>query len=533
MSNVADALARRLAQHGVKRIWGVPGGDCSLDILDAAARHGIHYVLTRTEGGAAMMAMADAQITGAPGVLLTTRGPGLANAANGIACASLDRVPLLVLADGHETDMGHVSHQRYDQMAMLAPLVKASSVLESGDPLAELDRMMGLAMAGPAGPVYLEMVGQRLRAPFVGAERPIPAPILPPPPDDAALAQARAVLGRAKRPIIIAGLQARDDAAAAGLRWLAGQWEAPVLATCMGKGALSDTHEWALGPFISGAAEDPMLRAADCIVLYGADPIEFMPKAWAYAGTPVVEFTTHAHGRSYLVAQAQVVGDLGQTAMMLEDAVAPGGWSLEQVAEARAAMRALARSPGQGIAPHQVVEAAMAAAPDNTRVTADAGAHILPAVALWPTRQPKDFFITRGLATMAYALPNAIGAALADPSRPVLAFSGDGGVMMGAGEIGTAVQEAANVKLVVFNDASIALIEVKQRRRQFPLNGMRYPPTDFAAVARGFGCTGIRVERLEDLEPAIARAFATPGPVVIDVAVDGQAYHALVPQLRG
>ncbi len=533
MSNVADAIVKRLAQHGVKRIWGVPGGDCSLDILDAAARHGIHYVLTRTESGAAMMAMADAQVTGAPGVLLTTRGPGLTNGTNGIACASLDRVPLLVLADGHETDMGHVSHQRYDQMALMAPLVKASSVLESGDPVAELDRLMASAMAGPAGPVYLEMVGQRLRAPFTAVDRPLPAPPRPPAPEEAALAAARAVLGKARRPIIIAGLQARDEAAAAGLRWLASQWEAPVLATCMGKGALSDTHEWALGPFISGAAEDTMLRQADCILLYGADPIEFMPKPWAYASTPVVELTAHTHARPYLTPQAQVVGDLSEAAMALEDAVAPGHWAPEQVADARETMRALARTTSSGIAPHQVVEAAMQAAPDGTRVTVDAGAHILPAVALWPARQALDFFITRGLATMAYALPNAIGAALADPSKPVLAFTGDGGLMMGAGELGTAVQEGANVKVVVFNDASIALIEVKQRRRQFPLHGMRYPATDFAAVARGFGCAALRVESLDQLVPALREAFATPGPVLLDVAVDGQAYHSLVPALRG
>jgi acetolactate synthase-1/2/3 large subunit len=134
---------------------------------------------------------------------------------------------------------------------------------------------------------------------------------------------------------------------------------------------------------------------------------------------------------------------------------------------------------------------------------------------------------------MAYALPSAIGAALADPARPVLAFTGDGGLMMGAGELGTAVQEGANVKLVVFNDASIALIEVKQRRRQFPLQGMRYAPADLAAVARGFGWQARRVETPEELGPALREAFATPGPVLLDVAVEAEAYHAMVAALRG
>ncbi len=532
MTTVADALAARLAQHGVKRIWGVPGGDCSLDILDAAQRHGIQFVLTRAEAGAAMMAMADAQITGAPGVILTTRGPGLANAVNGIACASLDRVPLLIMADGHETDMGHVSHQRYDQMALMAPITKAQSALESGDAVAELDRLMHVAQSAAPGPVYLELVGQRVRIPHLGPKRPLPSPPVMPAPGQEALLAARAVLAKAKRPIIIAGLQAREDNAAEALRLLANAWQAPVLTTCMGKGTLSDKETWLLGPFISGAAEDPMLREADCIVLFGADHIEFMPKKWAYAGTPVVELTTHAMARPYLAPEALVEGDLAAAARSLQGAVRPGGWTSAQVAAAREAMRALSRTPAQGIGPHQLVEAALAVAP-QARVTADAGAHILPVVALWQSCGPRDFFISRGLATMAFALPHAIGAALADPSRPVIAFTGDGGLMMGTGELGVAVQEQANVKLVVFNDASIALIEVKQRRRQFPLYGMRYPATDFAAIARGFGATGIKVDSLAQLEPALRQAMAIPGPVVLDVAVDGQAYHSMVPALRG
>ena len=162
---VAEVLAERLAAHGVRRFFGVPGGDCSLDLIEAAAGHGIDFVVTRTETAAAIMASVTAELTGAPGVLMTTRGPGLANAVNGIAYASLDRAPLLVMADGHEAEAEHASHQRFDQMALMRPLVRAESALEAADPAAAMDRLIAIANTPPQGPVYVELIGKRVRAP--------------------------------------------------------------------------------------------------------------------------------------------------------------------------------------------------------------------------------------------------------------------------------------------------------------------------------------------------------------------------------
>ena len=120
----AEVLVSHLAARGVKRFFGVPGGDCSLDLIDAAERAGIRFVLTKTEDSAAIMAGITAGLDGSLGVLMTTRGPGLANATNGVAWAALDRAPLLVISDGYENDQAYVSHQRFDQFALMAPLVK-------------------------------------------------------------------------------------------------------------------------------------------------------------------------------------------------------------------------------------------------------------------------------------------------------------------------------------------------------------------------------------------------------------------------
>lgn len=534
---VAELLAQRLAAHGVRRFFGVPGGDCSLDLIEAAAGVGIDFVVTRTETAAAIMAAVTAELTGAPGVLMTTRGPGLANAANGVAYALLDRAPLLVLTDGHEPDAGHVSHQRFDQAALMRPLVKAESALEGADPAAEIDRLIALAATPPQGPVYVELVGGRIRAPAPPAHgtSAAPLPFKPAPPAAGDVAGAQAVLRASRRPVIIAGLQAAEAGAAAALRELAGAWGCPVLATYKAKGAFPDTDPLAVGPFISGAAEDPLLRGADAILLFGADPIEFLPKPWPYP-VPVVLLSTHAFARPFLAPAATLTGDLALSAGALAGAVERGGWSAGEIASAREAMRAAARAggPGQGIAPHRVVEEAAAAAPAGTRIAVDAGAHMLPVMALWQAARPRDALISRGLATMGGALPSAIASALAEPDRPVIAFTGDGGLMMCAAELGTAVQAGCrNLVVVVFNDAAMSMIEVKQRRRQLPPRGMDYAPADFATVARGFGCAGIRVEAPEQLPAAMRDAFRAERPVVVDVAVDREAYHAVLRALRG
>lgn len=532
-TTVAEALVRRLADYGVRHLFGVPGGDCSLDLIDAAPRHGIEFVLARTETAAAIMAGVTAGLTGAPGVLMTTRGPGIANAVNGIACASLDRTPLLVLSDGQEPSHDHVSHQRFDQAAVLRPLVKAESGLEGADPMAELDALLHAATTGPAGPVYLELVGQRIRA---AAPTSVPAPIArpsPPSPPETMLAAARVVLGASRRPVIIAGLQAAEEGASQALRALAAAWDCPVLTTYMAKGAIAESDPRAVGSFISGAAENPLLRSADAIVLFGADPVEFMPQPWRY-DQPVVQISTHGFARPYLRPAAAVVGDLPAAGAALVGAMVPGGWPAEEVAQARAAMRALALAPEDGdFSPGAIVAALAEAAPRDTPIAVDAGAHMLPVMALWPVQRPAGAFISRGLATMGYALPAAIALSLAQPDRAVVAFTGDGGLMMCAAELATAAQLGCRLVVVVLNDASMSLIKVKQRRRQLQAQGMDYSPTDFAAVARGFGCLGLRVQGAEELLPAFRRAMEASGPALLDVAVDPESYHTSVRRLRG
>jgi acetolactate synthase-1/2/3 large subunit len=154
-------------------------------------------------------------------------------------------------------------------------------------------------------------------------------------------------------------------------------------------------------------------------------------------------------------------------------------------------------------------------------------------MALWPAQAPYDVLKSTGLSTMGFALPAAIAATLAEPERPAIAFTGDGGLLMCLAELSTAARLGCNLTVVVLNDATLALIDIKQQRQQRPPSGVRTPAVDFAAAARGLGCQAWKVGPGDPLEPALRAAFAHQGPTLVDVTIDPSGYGAQLAALRG
>jgi acetolactate synthase-1/2/3 large subunit len=531
--SVTEAIVEELARRGVTHLFGVPGGECNLDVISASDRAGLRFILTRTETSASIMACIAAELTGAPGVAMTTRGPGLAAATNGVAYADLDRAPLLLIADGYEEDQAMISHQRIDQTAILAPMLRASSDLRDGDALGELDRLLAAATAQPPGPVYLEVAGSRIRRPAEAArtQAPVPAPRSP---DPDALERARSMLARARHPVILAGLQARRPEAAQALNRFVEASQCPALTTYKAKGAISEHAPLGLGLYAGGVAEEPLLRAADLILLYGFDPVEGPPQPWRYAGIPTLELSEHAHAHSLLHPDQMLVGDIAILLDALAGALPGPDWTATELRDTKARLWAAARTPtGEGIAPSQLVDAARAAFPPETRITIDAGAHMLPVLHLWQSGAANLSLISRGLSTMGFALPAAIAASLVDPGRPTIAFTGDGGLMMCLGELGTAIQYGATPVVIVFNDSALTLIGAKQKRRQLAAAGVDFPDTDFAKIAEGFGWWSRRVETLDDLADALAQARTAGRAALIDVVINPAQYEDQILAIRG
>ncbi|MFO1086889.1 MAG: thiamine pyrophosphate-binding protein [Reyranellaceae bacterium] len=526
------SLVGHLTDRGVRHIFGVPGGDCSLDIMDAATKAGIQFVLCRTETAAGFAAAVTGELTGSIGVVMTTRGPGFVSALNGVAYAHLDRSRLMLIADHYDSELDYVSHQRLDQAAILRPLLRGEARMDSGGFSRDLGELFDLAFAQPNGPIYLEITNRGVTAPVDdAAQRPArPASNAL---DETALAAIGDALAAAHRPLIIAGLQARDDAASAALRRLAEAWRAPVYTTYCAKGVMPDSHPLAMGHYIGGVGEEKGISEADLIVLYGFDAVECPPGRWRYTA-PVIELTRYPFDRRLVEPRVSLCGDLAAIGERLAGAATASAWDSDSLARTKARLREAADSSGPGpISPQMVVDAARKAAPATARIAIDAGAHMLPVLHHWVCDAPRQTLVSRGLATMGFAVPAAIGSCLAEPDRRVIAFTGDGGLMMCAGELATAVQHGCKPVVVVFNDSALTLIGAKQERRQLPGNGVDFSPTSFAQVATGYGCTAFRVERPEDLDPAFEAAFVADRAAVIDVVVNPRAYHRQLVALRG
>lgn len=536
MSGAAAVIAA-LRAAGTARLFGVPGGGSSLDLIAAARAQGLPFVLARHETAAMIMAATTAELSGAPGAALVTRGPGVGNAANGMAQASLDRAPVLLLADGFtEAERAFANHQFFDHAAMLAPVSKAAA--KATGPRAAAGAMaatlLAQAMAAPRGPVLLELTAAAAR----GESAALPAIAAPAPAALPDLAAARQLLAGAQRPVIVAGLEAVDAPASAALRGLAAALGCPVLVTYKAKGVVPDADPLFGGVFTGGEAEAPLLREADLVLLAGADPVEFIPQPWRYAA-PVLDLGTAPRPLHYKAPAVAAYGPLAPMLAALAEVAGPTEWTRAAIGAHRGAwLRALANAPGgnRGLSPQAVVEIAQAAcrrAGADPRIAVDAGAHMFPATSFWQAERPGDLLISNGLATMGFALPAGIAAALHDPARGALAFTGDGGLLMALGDLATAATLGAKLTVVVFNDATLSLIDIKKDARALPEGALGWPEADFAGAMAAMGGLGLRAADEAGYAEALDRALAAPGPALVDVRVDPGSYPAQIRALRG
>ena len=543
-------------------MFGVPGGGPNLDVVGAATTAGLRFILAHGETAAVIMAATYADLTGTPGPVVVTRGPGLASAVNGIAHAALDRLPVVVIADTvADAKAGRVSHQRIDQAALGQSVAKAAITVGRRHPGEAAARIVRMALAAPAGPVIANMDDSALEDTAPGDSAPgdsAPGDSAPgdsgPPTAAAGTSDASllaGVLRGARRPVLLLGPGAIPRTAAIRAA-LAGRG-IPALHTYRARGIIPDSAAEAAGLVTGGTMEWPLLSAADLIIGLGVDEAEMIPAPWDYAARTILITEPAARPpstpgpagdrayRGYFTGATALRMPLAQAAEILAEVLAEGpghdwppdaGRAAKTDAAARLASAAVA-SPGR-LAPQQVVATVRTCTPPETIATVDAGAHMLVAMPLWEVPEPRRLLVSSGLATMGYALPAAIAAALCAPQVPVVAFTGDGGLGMTLAEVETAVRLSLPVIVIVFNDAALSLIKLKQKPAgQGGDEAVRYRPVSFAAAATAMGAAGAEVTTQRGLAAALVAALRRPGPTVIDASVDPAGYLAVMDLSRG
>jgi acetolactate synthase-1/2/3 large subunit len=526
--NNADLIVATLKAAGIKRGFGIPSGNV-LPLMEAMRKGGVDFVLTAHEGSAGFAADVTGRMTGTPGLCIATLGPGATNLATGVGNAWLDRSPLIAITCNLNTDqLGRRIQMWIDHHALFAPITKASFRLEHGKIVETVNGAIHIALSEPRGPVHLDLpedVALKLAHAELSNSEP---PTALAPPSAAAVAKAGELMGKAKRPIAVLGSSAMRLAKPDLLRQVIERHSLPFATTTMAKGLIDEQHPLSVGVIERACRQiqRKFLRSADLIVGLGYDTVEVEYEAWI-GDVPLLQVDIEAVDAAPSVQVAhQVTGDLDGALTAL--AALPAGsnaWTPEALAAHRRAFQAALRPATNSFSAHAAIDAVRRALPRQGVLTFDVGAHTHQIASQWTAHAPKTFQITNGWSSMGFGLPAAIAAKLARPDLPVVCLIGDGCFQMTCGEVAVAKRLGLALPIVVLDDKWLALIKVKQIRRQFPLYGTELQSEDYREPpAHYFGVPAHGVRSAAALEDAVKAALAANGPTVIEAVVDSDHY---------
>ena len=519
-------VVEALRAEGVRHVFGIPGIH-NLAIYDALLRQSdITHVLARHEAGAGFMADGYARASGEPGVVLVTTGPGATNALTPLVEAYAGSQPvLLLMSDIPAALIGQgvgALHEVPNQIDCFRPVCRWAETLDAGrDIPGAVQGAFHLFRTGRPGPVALSIPTDLLTA-RVAARLAPPDTSRRPPCDVGLVAEAAAVLATARRPLLVAGGGVVAAGAGAELQAVAERLGAPVVTSVMGRGAIPETHPHWLAVLPNGGATRPAFEAADVVLAVGLSlrpPLDpRAPPQPRLPARPAAHPPRPRRDRARQALQAHArprrrrPGRAGRHPRR-----ARAGRAARRVGRGRLAALRAARSPRYTPEIDRVLRILRERlAPDAIVVSDQTGINYWMEW-FFPVLAPRTFLYPVGSATLGYAVPAAIGARLARPTRQVVAVVGDGGFLYSVNELATAVKYGLPIVFLVVNDDRYGAIKYLQERMFGRWGETDLANPDFPALARAFGAHGERVAGLDGLGGALEAALARSGPSVLEL----------------
>ena len=549
MHRAADLLVDCLTAQGVDRIFCVPG-ESYLELLDALAdAPAIDTVVCRHEGGAGMMAVADGKITGRPGVVAVSRGPGTTNVSIAIHLAQQDAVPLVVLiGQVARHERGRRAFQEIDYTSMFGTIAKGVWEVNDASRLPEVvARAWHTARAGTPGPALIvlpeDMLGDQTEAPVVA-----PHPVVRADPSGADIDAVIARLEAAERPLLIAGGMLSDAAGRVALARAAEAHRLPV-ALAFKRQELFDNASPLYGGYLGynvPKSQVDALAEADLVLAVGTRLSDITTQGYRFPAAPNPD-----QPLIHVYPDPAVVGSIHRASIGLTcdpaaflDALAArnsavrgdrNAWAagLNQVARRWASYQAQPRADGVDFG--AVVAELAARTPSDAIITTDAGNFSSWVHCLWPW-DGKHTFVGAVGGAMGLGVPGAVAACLRAPERTVICFAGDGGAMMTGNELATAVAVGAKPKIIISNNGSYGTIRLHQERdHPGRISATDLTNPDFAAWGRSFGALGLTISDPGQVADVVAEALAHDGPVVVDVksSLEAISAYTTISKLRG
>ncbi|MEQ6896032.1 thiamine pyrophosphate-binding protein [Microbacterium sp. KR10-403] len=516
------AVLQTLRSYGITTVFGIPGTH-NLELYRPLASLGIRAVTTRHEQGAGYAADGWAQQTGLPGVVITTSGPGLQNAMSAVGTAYCESRPMIVLSPGPATgdefaDRGTL-HETKDATAMAGAVAlwsrRAASAAEA---VQAVHDAFELFRTGRPRPVHIEIPLDVLEAPadVPQAEREARAMPQATGGDAALIAHAASLAATADRPVIIAGGGATG--AGAEITTLAERLGAPVLTTLNGKGTVDEHHPLSLGSNLRLPSARAAAEASDLLIVVGSKLGE--AELWAPAlhphGDVIRVDVAEAQLQKNLTAAVAIRGDAAAVVGRLVAALPHDVRPAPDLAEVRARIAAeIAEAlPDTAALGARVVDAL----PDDAIVAGDSSQIVYMAVAnQLQAAVPHTLLYTPTYATLGYGLPAAIGARIADPSRPVVTVIGDGALMFCVNELITAIEQRLDLTVVCVENGGYAEIKQNEVDRGIHPIGVDLVQPDWPALASAFGATGRAVDATGDVEGTVQAAISAGGVQLVHI----------------
>lgn len=534
----ADLIVDSLINHDVKYVFGIPGAKIDR-VFDTLEDKGPELIVARHEQNATFMAQAVGRITGEPGVVIATSGPGISNLATGLVTATDEGDA--VLAIGGQVKRGDLlkrAHQSMNNVAMLEPITKYSAEVHDPNTLSEtVANAYRLAKSGKPGASFISIPQDVTDSPVsVKAIKPLSAPKLGSASvlDINYLAQA---INNAVLPVLLLGNGASSEGVTAAVRRLLDAVKLPVVETFQGAGIVSreledETFFGRVGLFRNQPG-DMLLKRADLVIAIGYDPIEYEARNWnaEISARIIVMDVEQAEIDTYFQPERELIGDMAHTLYLLLPAIKgyelPEGSkeylkglrnNIENVSDVK-----FDRDSAHGLVhPLDLIDVLQENTTDDMTVTVDVGSHYIWMARYFKSYEARHLLFSNGMQTLGVALPWAISAALLRPNTKVISVSGDGGFLFSAQELETAVRLHLPIVHIIWNDGKYNMVEFQEEMKYGRSSGVDFGPVDFVKYAESFGAKGYRVDSKDSFEETLKQALidAENGPVLIDVPID-------------